>query len=196
MNFFNRIFRFLSGTYQSSYRQVDGRWAWVSYDKGAGKRVSVIVKADQDSFHLLKGSAYALDKASVFYKGQLIPKANPRTFVVIDASLGYAKDGQNIFLETIIIPHTHLPSFEVLQWPYARDQSKVYCGMLPMSVDDPSSFMVKQSSGIRRTSAIDLFITQNPDYKWLKEMDIAWVIYGSGSGSCNGQLYEDFWVKV
>src|SRR5579863_9824527 len=66
------------------YRKENGRWAWISWDEAAGRRVQFVEGADGASFHVLTDPEYAADQNAVYYRSQKIQNADPTSFRRID----------------------------------------------------------------------------------------------------------------
>jgi len=67
------------GGCSTGYQQVDGKWAYVTINTGAGRSVNYIEGADQETFEVLAEDIYAKDKNRVYYWSNPIP--NPSSTV-------------------------------------------------------------------------------------------------------------------
>lgn len=182
----------------SGYKKENGQWMWVSYDESAGRRVSQIDEHDSESFFVLKNDKYAKDKSSVFYVGNIIQNADPKSFEVINKN-GYSKDKQNVFLGEEKVIFANPKTFEILEFPYSKDDKHIFCGTLPLKIEENmiSEFKVtnedKLMSATKSTTKISHFIELNPDYQWLDTLGINNVIVGEwATGETNQKKFKGF----
>ncbi len=80
MSYSNRISLFILLTFIScrpGYQKEGDNWTWVSYDEGAGKRITKIDSVDNESFRILPNKEYAKDKNQVYLNGSPILSADP-----------------------------------------------------------------------------------------------------------------------
>ena len=123
--------------------------------------------ADVDSFEVLN-ALYARDAGRVYYRCGKVPKADPGSFRVLDPGFyvdpnedyadgqpgaparqfrGYARDHRAVFhyVDTIGQPSevrgADLETFEVLDWGFARDRSRVYHERNPLKGASPEAFV-------------------------------------------------------
>jgi len=175
---------------RAGYQMETGKWVYVTYDEGAGRRVRKL-EVDHKNFEVFGNGNYGRDKKNVFYKGGIIEGANPQTFVVLSEN-GYAKDDKYLYLEYYIIPLANPKTFEVLKVPYSRDDKKAFCGSIPMQVNDIKSFKVTESSKHLITRPLRHFIRENPDFKWMDTLGVAGIIYGKGRARTETESFLDF----
>jgi len=178
---------------QPGFKKVNGEWAWVSYDKGEGKSINTLPNVDNASFQKLKAGngQYAKDKNQVYYLKDVIDDADPASFNIIN-NQGYAKDNQYVYLDYQKVIYANPKYFELLSFPYAKDNKRIFCGTLPMEVKNINTFKVTQTSEIMNYLAVSLFVEKNPTYKWLEGLDIKGVIYGQGKGETDTEKFESF----
>jgi len=166
----------------SGYDKQDGRWVWISYDEGAGKRINDIDPHHFETFEVLNNEKYARDKNSVFYIGRIIKSADPKSFEVIGNE--YSKDAKNVFLDDKTIVFANPKTFNQLEFPYSKDDSYVFSGTIPLELDknDIKEFVVTNENGLMSSSKTTIllshFIDQNPEYQWLDTLNIDAVIIG------------------
>ena len=130
--FFVLFFIFITGC-SSGYVVENGNVYYVIWNEGQGK-VEKKLNADTKSFTALDRSKYlwAKDKSSVFYKGRLVPNADPDSFTILNNY--YAKDKNNVFGGCKLIPDVDIKSFETLKnkWQdkelsfHAKDKNNGY----------------------------------------------------------------------
>lgn len=175
------------------YKEIDGKWAWVSYDTGEGKRVRHLKNVDPSSFSIFKkgNGQYAKDKNQVFYLKDVIDDADPVTFQVLN-NQGYAKDKNHVYLDYQKVIYAHPKHFEVLAFPYSKDHQRAFCGTIPLEVKNLSLFKVTQKGHSMNYSKTSFFIKQNPDFKWLEKINPLGVIYGNGKAEAGIQKFEGF----
>ncbi len=118
---------------------------------------------------------YAIDKNHVYRSGSLIEKADPKTFVVLSEN-GYSKDLHYVFLDNEVVIFANPNTFQVIQWPYSKDDQRIFNGTLPMDVDDVRLFEVIKSSEGRSYTSKSYFVRLNSDYEWLDTLDINTII--------------------
>jgi hypothetical protein len=173
------------------YKKENGKWAWISYDEGAGKRVKYIDNIDIGTFRILGNKDYALDKYNVYNGPHVIPHADPKTFEVIN-DRGYSKDSKNVFLDLDIVINANPKDFEVMDWPYSKDNRYVFCGNLPIDLVEISDFKVLKSGGGKNTSLKSSFIEFNPEYKWLDTVIVDGIITGEGLGETKDYKFDGY----
>lgn len=181
----------------SGYNKQNGKWVWISYDEGVGKRVNEIDKHDFETFEILEDKNYARDKNSVFYIGRIIKNADPKSFEVLNN--GYSKDFINVYLDTEKVIFADPKTFEQLRFPYSKDKNNVFCGTLPLEIskNEVSKFIVtnvdEQMSNSKSTISVSHFIELNPNYKWLDTLNINSVIVGEwASGQAGERKFKGF----
>jgi hypothetical protein len=181
------IILFLISSCNSGYDKQDGSWVWISYDEGAGKRINEIDPHHFETFEVLDNEEYARDKNSVFYVGQIIKNADPKSFEVIGN--GYSKDLNNVFLDAKTIVFANPTTFKQLEFPYSKDDAYVFCGTIPLELDknEIDEFVVTNENELMSTSKSTIllshFIEHNPKYQWLDTLNIDGVIVGEWATS-------------
>jgi len=126
------------------YQKIDGQWAWVATNVN-GTSVARF-DADVDTFEVLKDTRYGKDKYRVFHRTTVIQGADPATFELLSTT-DYAKDREHVFLQEHQIPGADPRSFEVIRYPYGRDATHVYCGTVPMAVEQVKGFEIVSEIG-------------------------------------------------
>ncbi|GAB3647742.1 hypothetical protein GCM10028791_10290 [Echinicola sediminis] len=182
----------------SRYQKEDGVWAWVTKHPDTGKRITSLEGLDPDSFTLLENSKYARDKHSVYYKGKPIFMADPVSFAVLNDS-GYSKDNKNVYFETEKIILANPASFQFLAFPYSKDESHVFCGTLPLLLNEQevAEFRVTntagQMTGAKSNMKLSYFIELHPEYFWLDTLGIENVTFGEwGTGETDQKKFKGF----
>ena len=135
-----------------------GKYGRYAVDKTSVFFDSKIIKgSDGPSFSVLKNTTlayvknktlYAKDKNQVYFRGQVIPQANPEMFTVFATSVNdISKDNQHVFNGLNIIEGTDPQSFELFERnvldfdsPYTKDKNFVYYLFKPIENADPGSF--------------------------------------------------------
>ncbi|MEL6987643.1 MAG: DKNYY domain-containing protein [Bacteroidota bacterium] len=167
----------------TGYQKENGKWVWIQYDSGAGKRVRTIEQHDAESFKVLKNKHYAIDKNAVFYLGRKVPFADPNSFTPIKKT-GYAKDKKRVFLDDALVIHADPSTFKILEFPFAKDANKIFCGTIPLSIpaEEMASFKVTGSdkfmASMKTSSMTSHFIKMHPEYEWIDSLNIKVVITG------------------
>lgn len=137
------------------YRKSGGEWVYVTRDAASGRVAHPINGADASTFEVLLADKYARDKQHVYFKMRPLDKADPSTFVVVsDLVYAYGKDRNRVWLRDLAVRDADPATFETLTFPYARDQSNVFCGTLPMKVHDIDSFEVLQGASSLETAFV------------------------------------------
>jgi len=170
---------FCSSCTSSKYTLINDQYTWTTKDL-SGNYVRTLELHDIDSFEILNNSNYARDKKYVFFKGMKIESANPESFKVINNS-GYSKDQENVFLNTDIIVLANPRTFKMIKTPYSRDENNVFCGNIPLAMDDKEvgEFKVTKSSSARVETSRSNFIEKYPQYKWLDTTKVHGIIIGN-----------------
>jgi len=171
------------------YKKVDGKWAYVSYDEGVGKRVTYM-DVDQATFETLDNKGYAKDKNNVFLTSGKIDNANPETFHVIGN--GYAADNKNVYLDRETLIDAEPMTFEQLDFPYSRDNKNVFCGTLPLDISNLESFKVTKSSSSKSTVLTTHFIELNPEYSFIDSIRYKGIIYGYGTAKTDNEKFDGY----
>ena len=186
------VLLFLASCRDGGYQKQNGQWSWVTHDESAGKRVKWIEGIDNQSFKVLSHKNFGADRYAVYYKGKKIKHADPATFTMLtNNDHGYAKDQNHVFLDNEVIIKADPQTFTLLEFPFSRDQNKVFNGTLPLNMDDKeaATFRVtnedKLMAGMKSTTQLSHFLEYNPEYAWIKSqsIDIENVITGEwGTG--------------
>ena len=114
------------------YQKVNGKWSYVVWDEGNGRR-SLALNADQASFTKLGHKDYAKDKDAVFYQNDPIPGADPATFELLRDPI-YSRDASHAYVIGHAIDGADPRTFAVLEAPFSKDADNVYCGTRRMDV--------------------------------------------------------------
>lgn len=173
---------------EPGYQKEDGKWAYVTYDEAAGKRVNYLEVDEQTFVSINKG--YTKDKSKVLYEGSVIETADPKTFEIIGK--GYSKDDFQVYLDNEIVIGADPKTFRILDFPYSRDDKNVYNGTLPMKVRDIGSFEVVSSTGMKSTELTTHFIKANPEYSFIDTTKYTGVIYGQGEAVTRTERFKGF----
>ncbi len=171
------------------YEKIDEKWAYVTYDEAAGRRLRYI-EVDSKTFEILKENDYAKDKTKVFYTGTIIPTADSKTFKGIGQ--GYSKDNFQVFMDNEIMIGANPHSFKLLDNPYSRDKKTIFCGTIPMNVRDIESFKVTATSGGKSTALTTLFIKFNPEFSFIDTLKYNGVIYGDGQAETLTEKFDGY----
>lgn len=187
---------------KTGYVKNNGDWSWVTIDEQYGKRVHWIEGTDHNSFVVLKNKNFAKDRKQVYFKGKKINNATPDGFELLsDDDYGYSKNHHYAFMNNEVIIGADPNTFEVLEFPYAKDKNDVYCGTIPMklSPEDVQTFQVtnedKMMKGMVSTTKLSHFLELNPNYQWISdhEIEITNVISGEwGTGSAGNKKFKGF----
>ena len=132
----------------TGYQKVNGRWSYVVWDEGNGRR-TLDLNADQASFTKLAHKDYAKDKDAVFYQTKPIPGADPATFELLSDPI-YTRDSSQCYLMGHPIDGADPQTFEVLTAPYSKDAKSIFCGTHRLSVDNVTKFKVLKGSSMWR----------------------------------------------
>lgn len=132
-----------------------------------GRKISY---ATPDGFVPLTDNAYgyAKDNYRVFFDNEVILKADPATFEVLE--FPYSRDKNDVYNGTL---------------PMNLDKNDVEA--FKVINDD------KLMKGSKITTLLSEFLKFNPEYQWIENLDIEvnWVITGSwGTGEANGKKYK------
>lgn len=173
--FVGAIFMMVSVGCNTGYVKENGIWVWVTIDESNGKRNHWIEGADQKSFEVLKNDNFAKDKSQVYYKGKVIQNASPEKFETLtDSEYGYSKDDKLVFLNAETIIGADPASFEILEFPYSRDNQTVFCGTIPLMLNKEEVHLFKVTNtdkmmaGTISITTFSHFLEFNPQYSWLK----------------------------
>ena len=111
---------------------------------------TVISEADAKSFTSIN-TEYGKDNTHVFYIGDIIPKADPATFIYLasayakDKNYGYSRDQliSSDGAHFVLVPNPNETSANVTSEgiPYAHDSHHVYKDVMPIDGADPATFV-------------------------------------------------------
>jgi hypothetical protein len=117
----------------------NGRWAYIQWDEGFGRRVLYVDDADNATFRQLDDPEYGADKNGVYWRSQKIKNADPTSFRHISGI--FWRDAQRVFSEFREIPGADPDTFQPLSIsPWAKDKKDAYRGNEPMHVADIGTF--------------------------------------------------------
>lgn len=137
----------------TGYIKEEKKWYWVTSNAGGVSR-HTIKTADDATFEVL-GSGFAKDKRHVYWLGDILKKADPSSFEIINSDRKtatseetelYTRDKNQVFLEATPIPQADPSSFQILTKPFSKDNKHVYLGNVPLPVQDIDSFEVISSA--------------------------------------------------
>ncbi len=134
---------FLCAGCEPGYQRVGGEWAWVSYDAGAGRRVTP-VGADDETFRVVKDQ-FGADRQRVYFEGRVVEGADPLSFSPLSG--GYSRDERRVYFWQYEVLGAEPRTFEVVEFPYSRDANDVYCGTVPLGVSEPGRLEVVRGGG-------------------------------------------------
>jgi len=174
------------------YEKVENKWAYVTFDEGSGKRTNFL-DIDESTFEILKDNEFAKDKSKVFFQGNQIYHADSRTFIV--TGNGYSKDDFNVFLDCETVVDANPKTFIQLDFPYSRDNNHIYCGTIPLAVNDIENFKVTKGSGMQTSELTTTFIKDNPEYSFIDTLKYKVVIYGEGQAETSTEIFVGYRKK-
>lgn len=174
------------------YKQIDGKWAYVSYDEAVGKRVKFL-GVDNETFTILKDKEFATDKNNVYLVGEIIENAESKSFHVLDN--GYSTDKDNVFLDDATLINADPKTFKILDFPYSKDINSIYCGTLPMPTSNIESFVVVEGGSMKTSELTSSFIKFNQEYAWIDTIKYKSVVYGSGKGKSKNEIFDGYKKK-
>lgn len=146
----------------TGYQKSGGNWVFVTWNEGSGRVAHTVEGADSETFEIVLKDEYAKDTKSVYFKAKRIEDADPSTFKVeTEHPYVYGSDKNRVWLEDIVVRGADPDTFEMLTFPYSRDRSQIYCGTLPMKIQNVDSFEVLDGGSSLRT--------QFKKGNWLKE---------------------------
>lgn len=166
-NFINWLAEFMKKEAgELGYVYENDTWNYVTYDMAVGRRVKPI-DVNKDEFKVYENEKFASDNKNVYLMGNKIEDADPMTFQVIadNGYMRYAKDKNSVYIylkdgEIMKVFDADPETFEVLEYPYAKDKNDAYNGCLPLYVDDVTKFEVVESGdGWTRIGFPDSFLT-------------------------------------
>jgi len=150
--------------------------------------------ADEETFKVLNNREYAKDKNNAYYEGRIIAGADGGTFDLLKGG-PYAKDKNHVYLLDTIVINADPNSFTRIEYPYAKDKKGIYCGTLPMNVDNIEEFEVIQSGHGYISEDKDFFIKANQEYSYLKDFPVDGVIYSFGGKAKTRTEYFEGYKK-
>ncbi len=191
--FFIGIFQFILLGCNTGYQKEDGEWKYITWNGGSGTQKRNIEGVDNKTFKVLKKTDYAKDKNQVYYHGFVIKDADPKTFKFISGT-SYNKDKNQVFLDQYPLVGSDTKTFEVLEFPYSKDANTVYCGTLPMQVENVNSFRVIKKSLGRVTGGVGYLIQQHPEMEYLDSIlgDRQAVFSIGALAEAEGQFFKDY----
>jgi hypothetical protein len=156
------------------YEKVDNKWAYVSYDEGAGKGI-ISLQVDESTFEIMNDKEYAKDKSKVFFQGNQIEGADSKTFKVLEK--GYSCDKYQVYMDLETVIGANPKHFKLMEYPYSRDEKTIFCGTIPMTVNDKKGFKVTKKGDMISSELTTTFIQENPDYSYIDTLKYKGVIY-------------------
>jgi hypothetical protein len=81
-------------------------------------------------------------------------------------------------LDNDILIFANPKAFKIIEWPYSKDDKRIYNGNLPMEVDNIEAFEITKPEGGKTTSMKSFFIKWNKEYIWLDTLNVKGIIYG------------------
>lgn len=182
----------------TGYTKSDGKWTYVVVNGAVGREV-LEIDADVETFEVLSDPEYAKDKDRVFRCGRVLEGADGATYRRLGEH-GFAIDAKHAYYRDSIIAGADVDSFRLLTFPYARDDTHVYCGSLRMVVESVENFKVLSQGDTYRTSYFhsteDLTRHFGEEYaqhevKWdPQERDYRYVITSSFSGTATDGVWR------
>lgn len=178
----------------TGYQEVEGKWSYVTWDEGHGTRVRPL-DVDPATFQVLKNKDYAKDHKTVFFLGSPIEGAHAPSFETLKGKY-FAKDQHQVFLRAYTVIDADPNTFNEIKFPYARDAKQVYCGTLPMQVDQIDEFKVSKGSSSISITSKDQFIRQYGDqFEFLDQLKDHSLVYGQGKARTKSQRFIDFHLE-
>lgn len=178
----------------TGYQEVDGQWSYVTWDEGHGTRVKPL-DVNPATFQVLKNKDYAKDDEKVFFLGRPIEGAHAPSFETLKGKY-FAKDQHQVFLRAYTVINADPNTFSEIKFPYARDANKVYCGTIPMQVDQLDEFKVlKRSSSISITSKEEFIRQYGDQFDFLDQLKDHSLVYGRGKAKTKNQRFVDFHLE-
>lgn len=169
------------------FQKIDGQWAWVATNAN-GTSVGKI-DADPGTFEILEDIRYAKDKYHVFRRWEVIQGADPATFELLPTT-DYSKDKSHVFLETHQVHGADPSSFTLINYRFGRDAKRVYCGTVPMAVENIANFeIVVENTSIGATADRDYFLSKYGEEFAHVEVSPEHPVYTSDAWSRDGKHY-------
>ena len=132
------------GDTKTGYLKVKGEWCYISPEAGEDAPPQNL-QADSETFIVLTPDEYAKDRDSVFYLGRKINGADPTTFGILDDT-NFSRDAEHVYVMGRRIFGADPTSFQPISGMYGRDALSVYCGTVPMDVENINDFEVVMAS--------------------------------------------------
>ena len=149
---------------ETGYVQTDEGWTYIIINE-SGKSI-INMDPDLASFKILDKSGYAIDKDKVYHRGYPMENIDPNSIEFFDNSQ-YLKDVNGVYFQTSKILFANPATFELLDFPYAKDDQWLYNGSVPFQVDSIDQFEVTFSDNIRTYYTLKFFLSQYPSYQWM-----------------------------
>lgn len=111
---------------------------YITWNEGSGKYEKFVPDADQESFSSLKKTGYGKDNKHVFYEGEIIPGADPKTFEFVKK--GYTIDQKRAYYYGDSIAHSSSKNFEIINGYYSKDYQDIYYITYPLNVSSTEDF--------------------------------------------------------
>jgi hypothetical protein len=173
----------------SGYKKVDNKWAWVSYDEGNWGD-STFLEVNYNSFKVLSDTRYGKDDSTVFFEGKPIHNADSKSFRIINKN--YAADDSQVYLISYLVFGANSATFKPLRFPFSRDDKTIFCGSVPMKVDDLEHFRVTKSDPSYHIQPMEVFIKENSRYNELDSFSCRYVIIGYGEAKTKTEKFKGF----
>jgi len=123
----------------AGYKIQNDKVLYISYNESNGRNTRNF-GADPETFQILENDRYGLDKKNVYYEGNPIDDADPRSFKVLSDYI--SKDRNRGYTGTIAIPGSDGNTFESVMNDYTRDKNDVYRAEYPLHSSSPKTFEV------------------------------------------------------
>lgn len=173
----------------SGYKKIEGKWYYVTYNEGNwADRHNLDI--DYNSFEVLSDPRFGKDNTKVFFEGRLIEHAHSPTFKLIGK--GYAADHIHVYYQSYLITGASPEGFKVLKYPYSRDNKTIFCGNVPMRVDNIDQFKVKKKGAATFIQPVDKFIKENIGFENIDPAMCKYVIYANGEAETKTSKYKGF----
>lgn len=128
------------------YRVQGEKVVWKYWSTNRGSDQFIVENADPASFKVLDISNYAKDKNQVYYKGKVIPKADPASFVPL--SDYFAKDNRRGYDGVEEIDSSDGSTFRLLYDSYTVDKKDIYYNTSALNVCNIEKFQLIDSRDI------------------------------------------------
>lgn len=125
-----------------NYRKMDGRWRFNRKPIADADVATFRVMAGPDpylgSIPCVHDSGYAVDGSHVYWHGQIISGADPRTFSYLQ--FDYSRDATHVYYRTVTVSSADPRTFTSIDWQYFKDSAHVYLRGMPIRNADPATF--------------------------------------------------------